>query len=174
MFCVFADWILNLLNTWSRHSSKAHKPGCILNILEDNWTTLLIDSLGVLVIHELVSTRRYRSPRVAYPPHLRNASMTCCSCVYFFFTITTYISKDFRWLYTQAFSTEFSQLPKSAGSRASSCSISWLLPPTHLINGFAFIILEDLLFISQKYAFFWLLSNFCTKTWIVFIDACRV
>lgn len=42
-----------------------------------------MDSLGVLVAHDFVSTRRYRSPSVAYPPIWRSTSITCCSCVYF-------------------------------------------------------------------------------------------
>ena len=41
----------------SRHCSNAQRPGCILNISLDCCTILRIDSLGVLVAHEFVSTR---------------------------------------------------------------------------------------------------------------------
>lgn len=43
----------NLRITSSRHSSNAQRPGCILNISLDCCTILRIDSLGVLVAHDL-------------------------------------------------------------------------------------------------------------------------
>ena len=45
----------------------------------------------------------------------------------------------------------FSQLSKSAGSSASSCSMSWTFPPTHLTNGFAFIAYNLELLVKQNF-----------------------
>ena len=88
----------------SRHCSNAQRPGCILNISLDCCTILRMDSLGVLVAHEFVSTRWYKSPSVAYHPVLRSVSITYRACVYFCCAITVFTLISFCLLYLRGFS----------------------------------------------------------------------
>lgn len=78
------------------------------NLLLKPWYLLFV----VSVPHELVSTKWYRLPRVEYPPHLRNASITCCVWVYFFCFIIFIISEASCLLCLQVFA--FAVLPTSS------------------------------------------------------------